>query len=77
MNDNLPPSKYSDIMVSMRDVRRYGMCVSGSKAFADRHNLDFKKFIKVGISVEELINTQDAMALSIVESKLKEINHGR
>ena len=53
--------------VSAKDLRDQKYCVSGSKAFAKRHNLDWKKFVKEGIEEEELLATGDAMAIKFVE----------
>ena len=53
--------------ITMRDVRAAKMCSTGARKFALRHNIDWLKFIKVGIDSSELIATGDAMALRLVE----------
>jgi hypothetical protein len=56
-----------DIIVTMRHVRHLNYCSAGGRAFFERHNLDWKDFLKRGISASKLVATNDAMALKIVE----------
>lgn len=56
-----------DIIVTMSDVRAAKMCSYGARAFAKRHDLDWPKFLKEGISSEELLNTGDHLMVELVE----------
>jgi hypothetical protein len=47
--------------------RRPGYCVSGCRAFAERHNLDMMTFARDGIDESVLLATGDAMAQKIVD----------
>jgi hypothetical protein len=56
-----------DLIIRMEHVRQAGMCSSGARAFFQRHDLDWNRFLEQGITAKELIPTQDAMALRVVE----------
>lgn len=55
------------ILVTMADVRAAKMCSRGARAFFQRHNLDWQTFIKVGLPIEVIEATGDAMALQVCE----------
>lgn len=46
---------------------RPGYCVTGAKAIAARHGLDWKTFCREGIEEEQLLATGDAFAARLVE----------
>ena len=54
-------------MVRMEHVRAARMCSRGTRAFFERHGLDWAAFLREGISSEQLEATRDAMALKVVE----------
>lgn len=56
-----------DLVIRMEHVRKAGMCSSGARAFFKRHDLDWNQFLEQGITAKELIPTQDAMALTVIE----------
>lgn len=58
---------HEQVRVTIADLRSLKYCANGSKAFFGRHGLDWRKFVKEGIPVEELEATGDAMALEICE----------
>ena len=60
------------VMVTMQHIRKAKMCRRGTRAFFERHGLDYSAFLKSGIRAEEIIATGDAMALKVVE-----VAHGR
>ncbi|MDZ7804297.1 hypothetical protein [Thiohalophilus sp.] len=64
---NLPVGDKMNDIIKMRDAYRAGYCVSGCKAFCERHGIDFKKITREGIEAKELLDTGDAMAAKIVE----------
>jgi len=47
--------------------KRFGYCSYGIKRFFKLHNLDLRKFIKTGLSEEEILATGDIMATKLVE----------
>lgn len=58
--------------ITVNDMGSLGYCVRGSRAFAERHGLDFRKFIRDGIDAEELLDTGDGMAIALVERVKKQ-----
>lgn len=56
-----------ELIVRMVDIRAARMCSGGTRAFFERHGLDWSKFLKEGIPAEQLAATGDAMALQVVE----------
>ncbi|WP_442905667.1 hypothetical protein [Hydrogenophaga sp. PBC] len=55
------------MIVTIDDVRAAGLCVHGTRAWFARHGLDFRAFLRDGITAEVLLATGDAMALRVVE----------
>lgn len=55
------------VIVRMGDIRAAKMCSRGTRAFFERHGLDWSKFLKEGIDAAELEQTSDAMALQVVK----------
>lgn len=46
--------------------KRRGFCRGKAKAFCARHGLDWREFVRVGVSAEVLEATGDGMALALV-----------
>lgn len=57
----------SNIVVTMKHIRKAKMCSGGTRAFFKRHNLDWSDFLRNGIDAEKLASTGDAMALKVCE----------
>lgn len=55
------------LLVNMRHVRQTKMCSRGARAFFERHNLDWQKFLEEGLPVEQIEATGDAMALEVAK----------
>lgn len=55
------------LLVNMRHVRQAKMCSRGARAFFERHNLDWQKFLEEGLPVEQIEATGDAMALEVAK----------
>jgi len=55
------------MIVTMRDLREAKICGRGARIFFEKHNLDWRAFVKQGIHSDELSATRDAMALHVVE----------
>lgn len=54
-------------VVTMEDVRAMKWCASGARELAKTHGLDFRKFVREGISCDEMLATGDGMAEQIVK----------
>jgi len=57
--------------VRIQHTRALGYCRKGVKKFFERHNIDWDTFIKEGVPEEALLNTNDALAIKVVENKKK------
>lgn len=57
----------ADVLVRMEHIRAARMCSRGTRAFFERHGLDWNAFLREGISGSQLEATGDAMAKKVVE----------
>lgn len=65
----------SGLTITIGDVMAAGHCVRGAKRWFDvEKGLDFKLFLKQGISAYEFLSTRDAHAVGIVRNKLSRMN---
>lgn len=55
------------LRITIDHVRAAGLCVNGSRAWFARHGLDFRSFLREGLTAEALLATGDAMALRVVQ----------
>lgn len=55
------------VIVTMKDIRAAKMCSRGTRAFFERHGLDFNDFLSNGIPAEKLEATGDHMAHRVCE----------
>lgn len=55
----------SDVTIRVDDLRKSGVCPRAS-AWFERHGLDWRDFVRNGISGERLIATGDAIAIRVV-----------
>lgn len=53
--------------IYMSDIRKARMCASGTRAFFLRQGWDWQDFLKNGRDAQDFIDTNDAMALQVVE----------
>lgn len=53
--------------IYMSDIRKAKMCSSGTRAFFLRQGWDWQDFLKNGRDAQDFIDTNDAMALQVVE----------
>ena len=56
-------------LITMDDIRKAGHCARGARDWFERHDLDFRAFLKQGISVEKFLISGDALAQRVVELK--------
>lgn len=66
-----------EVIVTMRHVRQAQVCASGAKAFFERHDLDWRDFVKNGISSATLEAIGDPFALKCVVAARAEMQRGR
>lgn len=54
--------------VTIDDVRRAGHCVSGARRWFEGHGMDFRRFLKDGLPVDEFLaaSDNDALAVNVV-----------
>lgn len=56
-------------IITVTDCRRAGHCAVGIKNWFEEKGLDFRKFLKEGITEEEFLKTNDGYANEIVAKK--------
>ena len=59
----------SEVRIRIDDVRAAGYCSSGAKRWFALHDLDFRDFLKNGISEKDFLATGDACAEHIVKHR--------
>lgn len=62
----------SVIIVNMRHVRSANLCSRGTRAWFERHNLDFNTFLSKGYPVETIEATNDELGLRVAAIARKE-----
>lgn len=60
------------VTICMRHVRGAGMCSRGTRAFFERHGLDYGEFLQNGLPVEAFDGIDDAMLQQVVEVAMRE-----
>jgi hypothetical protein len=55
------------------DGRGAKYCIPGTKAFFERHGLDFKDFMKNGIAISELEHIDDVMCRRVIEEARRDV----
>ena len=53
--------------IYISDLRKAKMCARGSRAFFLSQGWDWQDFLKNGRDAQDFINTNDAMAMQVVE----------
>lgn len=56
------------VLVKLEHARGAGYCARGMRLFAKQNDLDWERFITVGIPAEDLEATGDAMAISAAQN---------
>jgi hypothetical protein len=54
------------IIVTIEHLRP-GYCGPGTKAFFEKHGLDWRNFVKNGIDAQKLVDTGDVLAIKLAE----------
>lgn len=55
--------------ITIDDIRKAGHCVKGARRWFEANGLDFAAFLKGGISEQEFLATNDALAEQVVTRK--------
>lgn len=58
-----------DPVITIDDIRKVGICASGTRRWFEANGIDFRAFMKHGIPASVLEATGDAQALRVVEAK--------
>lgn len=73
----------NDIRVHMKHIWQMHCCSRGARIWAQRHGIDYTKFLREGVPVETLEATGDAFALAVCKiaraeaAKYSEVNNGQ
>jgi hypothetical protein len=59
-----------NLVITITDVSRAGFCPRGAKRWFEAHDLDFRAFLKDGISAADVIGIGDAFAERVIAKKL-------
>lgn len=57
----------SNVIVTMRHVRKAHMCARGARQWFDRYGLDYAQFLREGLPADQLLATGCALARRVVE----------
>lgn len=55
------------MILTARDAKNAGMCLSGQKRFCEAHDIDFRRFLQHGVDVSELEHIDDANLTKAIE----------
>lgn len=55
------------MIIKIQDFRDSGYCVSGIREWFDSRNLDFKRFLREGISKEEILPHADEFVMKTIQ----------
>lgn len=58
----------SEIRATMKHIRQCRMCSRGTRAFFEKHGLDWSEFLRTGVPAETLEQTGDAMAKQVADA---------
>lgn len=64
----------SDRKIFPTDVQALLYCNKGARIFFKQHGLNYAQFVSNGIDQQDLIDTNDAMALKVVERVQLEVD---
>lgn len=64
------------VTITINDVRRMGNCVKGSRRWFEANGFNFRDFLKNGLPAQVLWDTGDALAIRVIEQKMKDLADG-
>lgn len=62
----------SDRICRIRHAKSLNYCARGMRAFFKEHGLNYLQFVREGLTPEELLATEDEMAIRVVKVALAE-----
>lgn len=71
MTDHKPP-----VRVYARHVIQAGYCLSGAKKWAVQLGIDWRRFVREGASVEEIMREDNVFTRTLVKTAEREHNNG-
>lgn len=60
-----------DVIITIDDIRKAGHCARGAKNWFDQQGLDFRDFLKNGITATQMLATGDAQGEQVVVRKIE------
>lgn len=70
------PLSETEERITIGDIRSGGHCVAGARTWFGSYGLDFRKFLREGIPVEEFLATGDQLAQDVVKRKRDRQSNG-
>lgn len=64
------------VIVTMRHVRSARLCSRGTRAWFEKHGLDFNVFLTTGYPAETIEGTGDSLGMRVAEEARKEAANG-
>ena len=65
------PKVENDFLVYQSDAMALGYCADGMRKFSKYHNFNYLDFVHNGIPAQLLLDTNDVLALAVVEQARK------
>lgn len=66
-----------DLIITISDIRKAGHCTRGARTWFEQQDLDFRAFLRDGITAEDFLASGDAQAQQVVARKLARESHRR
>lgn len=63
--------------ITLADIRASGLCIAGIEKWFARNKLDFAKFEREGMSLEDAEKVDDAMARRALRKRLERMRKGK
>ena len=60
-----------EVIITIDDIRKAGHCARGAKNWFDQQGIDFRDFLKNGITATRMLDTGDAQGAQVVARKLE------
>lgn len=65
-----------DLIITIADIRKAGLCARGARRWAEAQGIDFARFLKEGVPASVLLATGEAHAVLVVERTRKRLSNG-
>lgn len=64
----------SKVILTVGDVQSSGYCVRGTRRWCLNNGIDFKKFVREGLPIEELEHIDDEILRIVIAKKLEKLD---